>query len=95
MSQFSALLEKGAGELRDYCQTSPEAKEFGVEWLQALAQRMEFASSLKSDAEVEREIAAIAYALCDSGPSSDDCAPSFMKALDALQRLRKRRPIEL
>jgi hypothetical protein len=43
MSQFSALLEKGAGELRDYCQTSPQAKGFGVEWLQGLAQRMEFA----------------------------------------------------
>lgn len=90
MSQFTYLLHKGVDEIRDYCRTSPDAQAFGVEWLQSLAQRMESASALDREADIEREIDALAYAITDSGPLTGQFAPSFTQALDALQRLRKR-----
>ena len=91
MNQFTDLLRKGAAEAREFCLTSPDAPSFGVEWLQRLAQRMEAASQAASQADVEREIEALAYSICDSGPMGEHFAPSFTQALDALQRLRKRR----
>jgi len=90
MSQFTHLLRKGADEVRDYCRTSPDAQTFGSEWLQSLAQRMEAASSLEREADIEREMDALAYSIIDSGPLTGQFAPSFAQARDALQRLRKR-----
>jgi hypothetical protein len=90
MNQFTNLLQKGAVEAREYSLTSPDAEKFGVEWLQSLAKRMESASQLDSQEQVERAIDALAYSICDSGPVGSQFAPSFTQALDALQRLRKR-----
>ena len=90
MNQFATLLQKGANETRDYCRTSPDAQKFGVDWLKSLAQRMEAASGLDSQEQVERAIDALAYLICDSGSGTARIAPSFSQALDALQRLRKR-----
>ena len=90
MNQFTNLLLKGAGEAHDYSRTSSDAQTFGVEWLQTLAQRMEAASHLEGQADVERAIDALAYSITDSGPVTERFAPSFRQALDTLQRLRKR-----
>jgi hypothetical protein len=90
MNQFSHLLRKAADEVREYCRTSRDAPSFGVEWLQSLALRMEAASAVEDEAEVQREIDALAYSITDSGPLTDQFAPSFTHALDALQRLRKK-----
>jgi len=90
MSQFTQLLRKGANEVRDYCRTSPDAQSFGVEWLLSLAQRMEAASFLESESDVEREVAALGYSIVDSGPLTEQFAPSFTQVRDALQRLQKR-----
>ncbi len=92
MSQFSNLLQQAAAEVREYCRTSPDAATFGIESLLWLARRMEVASALESDADVEREIDALAYLIVDSGPLTAPLAPSFTQALDALQRRRKRQP---
>jgi hypothetical protein len=91
MNRFSELLGRASEEVREYCRTSPDAAGYGIEWLQSLAQRMEAASSLDSDAAIEREIDGLAHSIIDSGPLTADFAPSFGDALDALQRLRKRR----
>jgi hypothetical protein len=52
--------------------------------------RMEAASFLEDDAEIEDAIDALAYSMVDSGPLTMQFAPSFDQALDALQRRRKR-----
>ena len=92
MNQFSDLLQKAAAEVRNYCAMSPDSKQFEVAWLLALAQQMEVASALESDAEVERKIDALHYSIIDSGPLAltERFAPSFDRAVDALQRRRKR-----
>jgi hypothetical protein len=51
---------------------------------------MEATSCLEREADVEREIDALAYSITDSGPLTGQFAPSLMQALDAVQRLRKR-----
>jgi hypothetical protein len=90
MSQFSDLLRKSAAEVRNYCATSSEAKKLGIDWLLTLAQRMDLASALESDADAEREIDALAYSITDSGPLTAQFAPSFQQALGASQRRRKK-----
>jgi len=90
MSKVSDLLHKAAAEVRHYCGTSPNVRKFGRDWLLSLAHDMEVASLLKSDADIERAIDALAYAITDSGPLAEPFAPSFNEALDALQRRRKR-----
>lgn len=90
MNQFTNLLLRAAEEAREFCRTSPNAQTFGVAWLHSLAQRMEEASQLDSQKQVEHAIDALAHSICDSGPLTDQFAPSFTQALDALQRLRKR-----
>jgi hypothetical protein len=92
MSQFSTLLQQAAAEVREYCRTSPDAATFGIESLLWLARRMEVASALESDADVEREIDALAYLIVDSGPLTVSLAPSFTRALNALQRRREQQP---
>ncbi|MBX2981606.1 MAG: hypothetical protein KF843_02940 [Flavobacteriales bacterium] len=91
MNEFTDLLRKAADEIRNYCRVSPDAQSFGIDFLQALADRMEIASSLESEAKVEQTIDALAHAIVDSGPLTEQFAPSFDRALDALQRLRKHR----
>jgi hypothetical protein len=90
MSQFTQLLHKGAEEVRDFRRTAPDAQTFGDAWLESLARRMEFASSLEDEAVVEREVDAIGHSIVDSGPLTVGFAPSFHRVLDALQRRRKR-----
>jgi len=90
MSQFTQLLRQSADEVREYRRTTPDAQTFGEACLETLARRLEFASSLDDETEVEREIDAIAYSIADSGPLNSGFAPSFHQALDALQRKRKR-----
>ncbi len=92
MSQFSELLRKAAAEVRHYCATSPEGQQSDRDWLLSLAHQMEAASALEGDAEVEREIDTLHYSIIDSGPLplAVRFAPSFDRAVDALQRCRKR-----
>lgn len=89
MNSYIELLQRGAEEAREFARSSPEAKVFSPDWLARLADRMEAASCLSHDTEVERELEAIAHALTDGGP--DHFSPSFGAALDALQRARKHR----
>lgn len=91
MNSYAVLLQRGAEEAREFARSSPEAKAFSPDWLARLAERMEAASCLANDNEVASELEAIAHALTDSGPMSDDFSPSFGAALDALQRARKHR----
>lgn len=91
MNSYVALLQHGAEEARAFAKTSPEAKAFSRDWLVRLAERMDAASCLSHDYEVERELEAIAYALIDSGPMNEHFSPSFGAALDALQRAKKHR----
>ncbi len=51
MSQFSDLLQKAAVEVRHYCETSPNVRKFGRDWLLSLAHDMEVASLLESDGD--------------------------------------------
>ena len=90
MSPYSTLLLKGAAEVREY-KCTPNAKSFGVEWLDRLANDMEKASALSDPQVIERAIDSIAYRLLDSGPAG--AFPSFGKALDALQRSRKQKHV--
>lgn len=88
MSTYPTLLVQGAAEVREYTNT-PNAKSFGVAWLDRLAEDMEKASSLTDPKAIERAIESLAHRLADSGPMGS--FPSFSKALDALQRSRKKR----
>jgi hypothetical protein len=92
MSQFSDLLRKAAAEVRHYCATTPDIKQSDRDWLLSLAQQMDDASAVEGDAEVEREIDTLHYSIIDSGslPLTVRFAPSFDRAVDALQRRRKR-----
>ena len=92
MSQFSDLLRKAAAEVRHYCATSQDVTQSDMGWLLSLAYQMDAASALEGDAEVEREIDTLHYSIIDSGPLplTVRFAPSFDRAVDALQRRRKR-----
>jgi hypothetical protein len=91
MNQFTRLLRQGAKEVRDYCSTEAQIKLIDAKWLDTLAKRMEVASQLKNEAEVEMAIEAIAHSIIDCEPISATFAPSFGSALDALQRQKKKR----
>jgi hypothetical protein len=86
MSTFSALLAKGAQELRNF-RSSEAAKAFDAAWLDSLEIRIETASTLTGES-VEQEISIIARLMIDSGPDWTAAAPSFGSAVDALQRRR-------
>jgi hypothetical protein len=88
MNQFTQLLRQSANEVRDYQHTSADAHLFDVSWLDSLARRLEFASTLEDEAALELEVTAIFHSVTDSGPT--DCSPSLDKIADALQRRRKR-----
>ena len=90
MSAYGSLLAKGAREVREFQERSTAGRLVSPSWLAALAERMERASLLAEASAVEAEIEAIAHALTDSGPMSSDLSPSFIQALDALQRKKKR-----
>jgi hypothetical protein len=90
VNQFSNLLHKAAAEVRAFSATLPEAREFGADWFLSLAEQLEAASTLESDADVERQIDALVYMITDSGPLTVQFAPSFDQVVDALQRRRKR-----
>lgn len=88
MSTYPTLLLQAAAEVREYKNTR-SAKSFGVEWLDRLADDMEKAGALADQEAIERAIDSLAYRLADSGPM--EVCPSFGKALDALQRSRKKK----
>ena len=90
MNTYATLLLHGAAEVREYINT-PGAKSFGVTWLDRLAEDMEKASALSDQHAIERAIDSLAYRLVDSGPMG--AFPSFSKALDALQRSRKKQHV--
>jgi hypothetical protein len=57
----------------------------------ALVRRADEAASVReNDAEIVEAIDALAYSMVDSGPLTTEFAPSFGRALDAVQRRRKR-----
>ena len=92
MTTFGDLLRNAAAEVRYYCATAPATKQVDLDWLLSLARQMEVASALQSDAEVERQIDALHHSIIDSGPLplTVRFAPSFDRAVDTLQRRRKR-----
>jgi len=93
MNPYSLMLQNASIEMRQFQQTSPEASHFETGWLERLAARLEHASNLSLAAAAEREILAIARSDIDSGPLSQTAMPSFYMALDAVQRIRKRRSV--
>lgn len=89
MSTYATLLLQGAAEVRKYKNT-PSGKSFGAVWLDRLAEDMEKASALADQKAIECAIDALAYRIVDSGPIEGSFCPSFSKALDSLQRSRKK-----
>jgi hypothetical protein len=90
MSIYATLLLQGAAEVREY-KNMPSGKSLGVSWLDRLADDMEKASALSDQQAIERAIDSLAYRIIDSGPMG--AFPSFDKALDALQRSRKKKHV--
>lgn len=90
MSTYATLLRQGAAEVREYKNT-PSAKSFGAAWLDCLAEDMEKASALTDRQAIERAIDSLAYRIVDSGPIENSFCPSFGRALDSLQRSRKKK----
>lgn len=93
MNPYSSMLQNASMEMRQFQQTSAEARHFEKSWLERLAARLENTSSLSEAAAAEREILAIAISAIDSGPSNQTAMPSFYIVLDAVQRMRKRRSV--
>jgi hypothetical protein len=93
MNPYSLMLQNALVEMRQFQQTSPEDGHFEKSWLERLAARLEHASSLGDAPAAELEILAIARSEIDSGPSNQTAMPSFYMALDAVQRMRKRRSV--
>jgi hypothetical protein len=89
MNSFESLLALGAREARRFIHESPDAKLFGEVWLESIALRIESASKLRDGGEASKEIRSIARSLIDSGPAAASFAPSFLAALDAVQRADK------
>ena len=90
MNQFSKLLTDGAREVLYYARSSVEAKKYDVDWLESLADAMTAASFLENESELADTIGGIHHAIVDSGPLTEEFAPSFHKVVDAMQRRRKR-----
>ena len=91
MNQYTQLLVNGAAEMRAYSQKSESRALHELAWLNRLAERLEAASKIQSQAEVEREMEGIFHSLNDSGPPADESAPSLVSILDALQRRAKKK----
>lgn len=90
MTDFSDLLRQGANEVRQFMLTVADEQAFGLRLLESLAARMERASTIHDRRDVEHEIDSIARSIIDAGPIGVDISPSFSRALDSLQRKRKR-----
>lgn len=90
MTDFSDLLRQGANEVRQYMLAIADEQAFLLRLLESLAARMERASTSHGQRDVEHEIDSIARSIIDSGPIDVDISPSFFRALDSLQRKRKR-----
>jgi len=91
MGGYTELLAQAANEAREFERSAPPSSHHSTAWLELLAKRMEQAASIDSLERQELEMLAIARSLCDSGPTENSFAPSFHKALDALQKDRKKR----
>jgi hypothetical protein len=90
MSPYQQLLIRGAEEVREFERSVLAAKSSERDWLESLARRIEAASSLQDAEALEREVKAIARSIIDSGPAVSTFAPSFDRALDTMQRARKK-----
>jgi len=91
MNQFSQLLSSAAQEARTFSPNQGALDLHSKAWFEQIAVHLEQAASLKEATAIEREIHTIAHIVLDSGPSDSKFIPSFFKALDASQRLGKRR----
>lgn len=86
MNDFRDLLLVGAHEVEEFKRQCTDTTSDA--WLDRLAALMKQASIAEGQ-ELEQCVNTIARSIVDSGPMGD-CAPSFGKVLDALQRSRKR-----
>jgi len=93
MNPYSAMPQKASMEMRQFQQTSPEARYFEKSWLEQLAARLEHASGLSDAASAELEILAIPRNDIDFGPMNQAVMSSFYLALDPVQRTRRRRSV--
>ena len=89
MSIYAALLAQAANEVREYQRTASDASAFSSTWLEFFAKKLEAASLITDPEALENEFFTMARAIIESGPLTNDFAPSFNKALDALQRNKK------
>jgi hypothetical protein len=76
-ARLGELLAAGAAEIR----SRPDA----ARW-ESLSARMESASRLSDEMELRSEIEAIGRAILDGAPLEEGFAPSFGRALEAVQR---------
>lgn len=90
MNSYSAILEPARREIDDFANSS-KADHWDGAWFDSLKQRIDRVISAPDDATAEQGLDAIGWIIVDSGPLGDGFGPSIDKALDAMQRARKRR----
>ncbi|MES2103162.1 MAG: hypothetical protein V4634_04025 [Pseudomonadota bacterium] len=89
MNLYSSILEKAAEEINQFRQNvSTQAVDDA--WLEGLLSRLQRASSVSGTESVERELDIISRIIVDSGPLTENFAPSLYAALDGVQKGRKR-----
>lgn len=89
MNPYSSMLEKATEEIYQFRKNlSTQAADDA--WLGGLMSRVQRASSVSGTESVERELDMISRIIVDSGPLTENFAPTLYAALDAVQRRRKR-----
>ena len=91
MSPYSQLLRAGADEVAKYLRDHESAISSDRQSYERLSNEMRFAASVEDASAVENSIRAIAHTIVDCFPLTDDFAPSFGTALQALQNTDRRR----
>lgn len=90
MNSYSAILEPAKREIDEFA-AGPKAVHWDDDWFDTLKQRIDRVIAARDDAAAEQELDAIGWIIVDSGPIGEGFGPSIDKALDAMQRARKRR----
>ena len=90
MNSYSDILKPAKTEVDDFA-TSPKGKSWDDDWFESLKRRIEIAIEAPDDSVAENQLDAIGWIIVDSGPLGEGFVPSIDKALDAMQRARKRR----
>jgi hypothetical protein len=90
MNSYSGILEPAKREIDEFA-TGSKAAHWDDAWFVALKQRIDRVISAPDDASAEQGLDAIGWIIVDSGPLGEGFGPSIDKALDAMQRARKRR----